>query len=293
MLTRRKTPGLDNADQVKNIVRSLFPHVEPFQRQGRSSCVVRREELFTLEELKRAGGRLKANTAPEIDGVPNEILKEVIRAYPEILLEAFNSCVREGRFFVDWKKQRLVLLRKGNKPLGDASSYRPICLLDTMGKLLEEIILQRLQDHMVGKHGLSENQFGFRKGRSTVDAIQVVVDTKTINASLWREKRWLDSRCLKMAPEKTEALLVTDRRSFKYPKVVLGEHEIEWKKSIKYLGVQLDRRLSFGEHLQIATAKAIQCGAALTRLMPNIGGLREAKRRLVASMVNSKLLYAN
>ena len=113
-----------------------------------------------------------------------------------------------------------------------------------------------------------------------------------INDSLWRAKRWLHSRCLKMAPEKTKALLVTERRSFKYLKIVLGEHEIEWKKSIKYLGVQLDRRLSFGEHLLIATAKAIQCGATLTRFMPNIGGLREARRRLVASVVNSKLLYA-
>ena len=160
-------------------MRSLFPHVEPFQRQYQSSCVIRREELFTLEELKRAGGRLKANTAPGIDGVPNEIVKEVIGAYPKILPEAFNSCLRQGRFFVDWKKQRLVLLKKGNKPLGDASSYRPICLLDTMGKLLEEIILQRLQGHMVDGNGLSENQFSFRKGRSTVDAIQTVVDIAT------------------------------------------------------------------------------------------------------------------
>ena len=95
-----------------------------------------------------------------------------------------------------------------------------------------------------------------------------------------------------MAPEKTEVLLVTDRRSFQYPGIILGEHEIEWKKSIKYLGVQLDRRLSFGEHLQIASAKAIQCGAAPTRIMPNVGGPREAKRRLLASVVNSKLLYA-
>ena len=94
-----------------------------------------------------------------------------------------------------------------------------------------------------------------------------------------------------MAPDKTEALLVTDRTSFQYRKIVFGEHEIEWKKSIKYLGVQLDRRLSFGEHLQIATAIAIQCGAALTRLMPNIGGPRIDKRRLVASVVNSKLFY--
>ena len=84
----------------------------------------------------------------------------------------------------------------------------------------------------------------------------------------------------------------TDRRSFQYPRIVFGEHEVEWKTSIKYLGVQLDRRLSFGEHLKIATARAIQCGANLARLMPNIGGPREAKRRLVASVVHSKLLYA-
>ena len=171
LMTRRKTPGLDNSDRVKYIVRSLFPHVEPFQRQDRSSCVVQREELYTLKELKRTGGRLRANTAPGIDGLPNEILNEVIMECPEILLEVFNSCLREGRFFADWKEQRLVLLKKCNKPLGDASSYRPICLLDTMGNLLEKIILQRLQGHMVRKNGVSENQFGFRKGRSTVDAI--------------------------------------------------------------------------------------------------------------------------
>ena len=91
--------------------------------------------------------------------MPNEILKEVIGVYPEILLE--------------------VLLRKGNKPLGDSSSYRPICLLDAQGKLLEEMILQRLQGHMLRENGLSENQFRFRKGRSTVDAIQAVVDIAT------------------------------------------------------------------------------------------------------------------
>ena len=128
-MTKRKASGLDNPERVKNIVRSLFPHIEPFQRPGRSSCVVRLEELFTLEELGRAGGRLKANTAPGIDEVPDEILKEVIAGYADIL-EAFNSCLRErggggGGGVDDWKKLRLVLLRKGNKPLGEASSYGP------------------------------------------------------------------------------------------------------------------------------------------------------------------------
>ena len=30
LVTRRKTPGLENPDQVKYIVRGLFPYVEPF-----------------------------------------------------------------------------------------------------------------------------------------------------------------------------------------------------------------------------------------------------------------------
>ena len=113
-----------------------------------------------------------------------------------------------------------------------------------------------------------------------------------INESLWRVKRWLDTRGLEMALEKTEALLITDRRSYNLPQIVLGGLKVQWSRSLKYLGVQLDRSLSFGEHLKIAAAKAIQCGANLFRFMPNIGGPREAKRRLVATVVHSKLLYA-
>ena len=89
----------------------------------------------------RAGGRLEANMAPGIDGVPNEIPKEVIAVYPEILLEPFNSCSQEGRFFDEWKRQKLIHLRKGEKPLEDATSYRPMFLLDTMGKHQQTMIL--------------------------------------------------------------------------------------------------------------------------------------------------------
>ena len=55
------------------------------------------------------------------------------------------------------------------------------CLFDTMGELLKEMILQRLKSHMFGENSLSENQFGFRKGKSTVpvEAIQAVVDIAT------------------------------------------------------------------------------------------------------------------
>ena len=59
----------------------------------------------------------------------------------------------------------------------------------------------------------------------TVDDVRIL--ELRINEILWRAKRCLDSRGLKMAPEKTEVLLVTDRTSFQYPRIVLGEHEVE------------------------------------------------------------------
>ena len=71
----------------------------------------------------------------------NEIPKEVIWVYPEILLEAFNSCLQEERFFGKWKKQRLAFYGKGEKPSEDGSSFRQICLLDAMEKLMEKIRL--------------------------------------------------------------------------------------------------------------------------------------------------------
>ena len=73
-------------------------------------------------------------------------------------------------------------------------------------------------------------------------------------------------------------------------KWLMRRHEVAWSSSIKYQEIQLDPRISFGEHLRIATKKAIQCGAYLARLMPYISGPREAKRRLVTG--DSKLLYA-
>ena len=94
----------------------------------------------------------------------------------------------EGIFPSRWKKQKLVLLPKGNKPPDDPSSSRLICLLDTAGKVLERIIVNRLEEFYEGTRGLSQNQYGFRKARSTVDAIGVVVDTarKAIAGRRWK-----------------------------------------------------------------------------------------------------------
>lgn len=69
-----------------------------------------------------------------------------------------------------------MLLRKGDKPTNQSSSYRPLCMLDTAGKLYERILCNRIETAFETEGtGLADNQYGFRKGRSMIDAIYRVM----------------------------------------------------------------------------------------------------------------------
>ncbi|XP_073831444.1 uncharacterized protein [Musca autumnalis] len=71
----------------------------------------------------------------------------------------------------------LVLLSKGKGETTEPSSYRPHCILDTAGKLLERLIKPRLNEAIKAAGGLSRRQYGFRPGKSTVGALKDVIDT--------------------------------------------------------------------------------------------------------------------
>ncbi|XP_076754300.1 uncharacterized protein LOC143425433 [Xylocopa sonorina] len=68
---------------------------------------------------------------------------------------------------------RMVLLREDNRPAESPSVYRPIVLLDEVGKLFECTVQRRLVQHLP-RDGLDLAEFGFREGRSTIDAISRV-----------------------------------------------------------------------------------------------------------------------
>ena len=68
-----------------------------------------------------------------------------------------------------------MLIGKGKGPADAPSSYRPLCMLNTAGKLLEKLVRPRLQAAIRAAGDLSEREYGFRTGRSTIDAIKEVV----------------------------------------------------------------------------------------------------------------------
>ena len=159
-------------EAVENIVSHLFPHHEPvvFPLTVNSTF-----DAFTLDEINTACRKLKNNKAPGPGNVPPEIIKYVTLRKPDYVLAIYNELALNGCFPTEWKRSKLILLRKGDKPLDNPSSYRPICLLDVEGKLFEHLILGRLKRELERTGNLAENQYGFREGRQTVDAIKQVI----------------------------------------------------------------------------------------------------------------------
>lgn len=126
----------------------------------------------SIEEYTEIIQRLKGRMAPGPDGIPRQVMALVAGELADTMRCLMTDCLRTGRFPQQWKRASLVLLPKVGKPVGSPSAYRPICLLDEAAKLLERVVAQRLVQHLSEKGpDLDPEQYGFRRGRSTTDAI--------------------------------------------------------------------------------------------------------------------------
>lgn len=405
---------------LEHIITTLFPHQDQRWTIDGDTPENANNPAVTVEELVKACKKVGAKKAPGPDEIPNAALKLAIESNPSLFTEVMQKCLDDGKFPRDWKRQRLVLLPKAGKPPGDPSAYRPICLLDTIGKLLERLIQNRLTETTEGERPLSANQFGFRKARSTLDAINLVVSTareatagkrwkggamkycaivtldikNAFNTANWGQimralqkmgapeyllriigdylsdrvliydteegpreylvtggvpqgsvlgpilwnvmydavlrlplprgassvgladdlailvvakhleevqlianrsvetiRKWLDSVGLTLADHKTEVLLVSRRKVREKVTVTVGDHAVESKEEIKYLGVMLDSRLNFKAHTKYACERASRMYTALARMLANTGGPRSSRRMLLARVITSSMLY--
>jgi hypothetical protein len=93
----------------------------------------------------------------------------------------FNAILITHHFPTVWKHARVISILKPGKDPALPSSYRPISLLDTIGKLFEKILLARIL-HEVNVRGLLRNeQFGFRPEHSTSLQLARLVERITRN----------------------------------------------------------------------------------------------------------------
>ena len=68
----------------------------------------------------------------------------------------------------------IPITKPGKAESEEASTFRPISLLDTGGKVLEKLLINRINHHVYSPGHINENQYGFRPQKSTIDAAMVV-----------------------------------------------------------------------------------------------------------------------
>ena len=125
---------------------------------------------FTIEDLEAQLLHCK-DSAPGPDDITVPMLKHLSANAKNKLLEAFNQMWEAGKLPSEWKKEiKLPLLKPGKDP-NLPQSYRPISLSSCVCKLFERMVNQRLMWFLEKHTILCPQQSGFRKNKSTMDAL--------------------------------------------------------------------------------------------------------------------------
>ena len=137
------------------------------------------------EEIVNAIKKLKRRKATGIDGIPNEAWIEGIEQLKEELKIYLNKVWKEGQFTEEWETGKIKpIYKKGKKE--EVSNYRGITLMGTGYKIYAEVLRNRLNEQLEKEGKLDDTQFGFRKGRGTVNAVYTL--KKMIGGEIAKEK---------------------------------------------------------------------------------------------------------
>ena len=125
--------------------------------------------LFSMKELSSALSKCKS-TAEGPDDIHYDMVKHLSQESQQYLLQIFNR-IWTSHQFPDWRKAFILAFRKPGKSGNEPGHYRPIALTSCLCKIFEKMVNARLQWFLENKGCLSPFQYGFRKKRSTTDAL--------------------------------------------------------------------------------------------------------------------------
>ena len=138
----------------------------------------------TEDEVSKHISTLKNKKSVGMDCIEVAVLKKASRIVSPYLKTASNNCIHAGVFPQSMKIAKVIpIFKAGATSL--ASNYRPISILGNLSKLFEKVIHRRLMNYFEKFGILSENQYGFRKKKDSIQAATSLF--KEIEAN-WRSK---------------------------------------------------------------------------------------------------------
>jgi ribonuclease HI len=134
---------------------------------------------ITMAELESAIKEVDLEKAPGGDDITYEFLKHLGPNAKEMLLHMFNRCWKGEDLPSAWLSAIIKPLLKEGKDAKLTTSYRPISLTSCVGKIMEKIVANRLSYFLESNGLLSDQQAGFRPGRSTADQVLRLTQSAT------------------------------------------------------------------------------------------------------------------
>ena len=134
-------------------------------------------------EIKCAVFSQKNNKSTGTDQLCAELFKAAYDIISPFLLVLFNRLLSNSEYPRLWGEGIIVPIFKGENP-DEAGNYRGITLINILGKIYSQILLNRLNKWAEREKKILDTQFGFQKGKSTIDCIFTLhsIIAKTLDA---------------------------------------------------------------------------------------------------------------
>uniref|UniRef100_A0A1Y1KC61 Reverse transcriptase domain-containing protein n=1 Tax=Photinus pyralis TaxID=7054 RepID=A0A1Y1KC61_PHOPY len=106
-----------------------------------------------------------------VPDITRENIKEALHYMQKPLIYLINLIFTTGEFPKHGKIAKIKPLHK-SKTKKDVCNYRPISILNTLSKIVESLLKNRLISYFESHHLFNNSQHGYRAGKSTNTALQ-------------------------------------------------------------------------------------------------------------------------
>ena len=164
-----------NLNRISNWINNNKLKTSPYQ-DVKVSRLIENNLLtspITIEAIKHCIKNMKKK-APGESNIGYQIIKQLPDNIIECMSKIFNASLASGYFPKQFKSAILKLLPKDGKDATLPHNYRPIALLDNIGKIFEKLVNTRLRQFLEENNLYNFQQYGFRQGKSTTHVTNMI-----------------------------------------------------------------------------------------------------------------------
>ena len=142
-----------------------------FPKPSRRPC-----ELGKFSSVSEDQVRKLIQAAPskscQLDPIPTSLLKECLDVLLPSITKIVNLCLSEGVFPDDFKTAFVKpLLKKPSLDKNELKNYRPVSNLSFLSKVVEKVVAEQINSHLVNNELSNSFQSAYKKYHSTETAL--------------------------------------------------------------------------------------------------------------------------